>query len=501
MATFRNRRPDESMTDFLREKQSFEQTSTGTSSINLGVDPNKLAQLTKQAEALKKQIDAKAAESTKPIDSNSFGGTPLNLSEVDLGSGTPFDTTSTIATAQGLSSVQKSQEDLNRFLLQQAQQNQASLQSAKTERSSLLDIFKKQQEDRPDISSIISEQFDKFGVTETLGRVNALVPEIDALNQQLIKINDEQFAQEQQAEALGMSTTFISGRKARIQRAFESRKASVSAQITAKSSLVNALNGNIEVAQSLAKQAVDASVYDQQQKVDDFNTLYNIYSTEITSLESSQKDFLDNIRKQQETQLEIARQENQQKMDVVIEAASNGVDLGVDLSNIGAIKLEDIVNQFRRKVSAAEATKTTGAVSPGFTSREAEDDLRNNLFAFMDEDPVFAVGAEPTPEELNVAISRLKNRLRAAQGSQITEQNIENVVSQALGLTTPTGTTIEDLASSLIDDSVFTPEPILTEEGKLQLSPTGGILKTKEKRKPRGTEVPSDVALKRILGQ
>src|SRR3990170_1597146 len=138
----------------------------------------------------------------------------------------------------------------------------------------------------------------------------------------------------------------------RVAREHTFRQMGVSAEIGAKTMVLDALRGNVETARNLVGDIVSAMQYDDILRLSELKTFYSFNKDFIDGLEKDQKDTLDNIRDYWDSKVENDRQELEAKLNLGVRAAENGVNLGLGANDYKTMSLEDVTELFGRKVGA-----------------------------------------------------------------------------------------------------------------------------------------------------
>lgn len=286
---------------------------------------------------------------------------------------------------------------------------------------------------RPDSAELLESNLDKYGVDEDLGAVRSLIGEIGGLRTQLNTLNmREALALESETgRGEGIPQVLINGKQAKIQREYAIRKSAVSAELGAKAAVVEALRGNITQATQLASAAVEAAVFDYQQKVDDYRDLFTYNQDIIDSLSDEEKTLLSNRRDILESELAQKRADATtvaQLMvdnptagisvyDSILEAASKVSQSGGSLE---ARRESRLLSDTGGSGSDSIFTKTqlnTGASRAGYSVEEFggfSDDIKNFYINLTNDEAQATTdlfnqvqSGEVNPEDVNAQIDSL----------------------------------------------------------------------------------------------
>jgi len=183
------------------------------------------------------------------------------------------------------------------------------------------------QKTRPSREKELREELASLGVTEDIETVRGLVGEVGALREQLNKIDEAKaLAIEGLAgQGRGIPLSIIRGQQAKTERQYNIRRAAVAAELGAKAATAEALRGNAEFAAKLAQDTVDAIVFDYQQKVNDYEDLFEYNQDIIDGLTTEQKGILEQQRDDAKDELERRREESTIVSGMMIDNPNAGV--------------------------------------------------------------------------------------------------------------------------------------------------------------------------------
>ncbi len=192
----------------------------------------------------------------------------------------------------------------------------------------------------------LEEQFKKYGIPETFERIQRLTEEIEPLKEQLINLEKEEQEALLKAEQRMAPMVFIRGEKALIQRQYAAQKAALAAQIQAKAAQIEALQGNIQLAQQLAKQAVNAMTYDEEWEYRRLYDFIRLNQSFIDSLSAERRWFLNQLLEEKREELERKRQEKLQILKWATDPDTAPAFAGVDLTSLTLEEAADLVKEY-----------------------------------------------------------------------------------------------------------------------------------------------------------
>ncbi|HDY66404.1 MAG TPA: hypothetical protein ENH85_01285 [Candidatus Scalindua sp.] len=269
--------------------------------------------------------------------------------------------TSALAGATSQDEFFKAQQDL-------LKKQQEALAKTQTEQQDWITKFKDVFAGRRPTADIMKEQMKKFGIPETWDKVQALIPEIGALSSELATLQTREMAEVSGIEHNPQySVQFASRESARVSREYAIKQAGVSAELGAKTALMEAYRGNITTARNLVADVVGAMTYDTDQKLQDINTFIDNNQTFINGLRQDQKDLLNDIQSYWNTKAKDDKQDYRDKLNLIVTAANAGVNLGIGVNDVQKMSLDEVTKLYQEKVGAkpkeeAPVTREVGGV-------------------------------------------------------------------------------------------------------------------------------------------
>jgi predicted metal-dependent phosphoesterase TrpH len=341
---------------------------------------------------------------------------------------------SALATATSQEEFIKAQQEL-------VKQQQEILKKIQEQQRGWIEKFKNIFIERKPTADIIKEQMEKYGVPETFEKIKALTPEITALNQELANLQARELQEISNIQTNPQFSVQYASREARrVSREYAIKQMGVSAELGAKTALMQAYQGNIATARNLISDVVEAMNYDTNQKLQDIRTFIDMNQDFIDSLEADQKNILNNIQNYWETKARQDRQDYQNQLNLIIDAANKGVNLGIGVEDVKRMSLEDITKLYQTKVS------------PVIAEREvSKAELEKIGLTIFDDVLQKAIDAGATPQQ-------------AVEAAQIYASN--------LGITLKK----EDLGQLLAKAKTLTPTPVSPIPTPSPITPTPEML-------------------------
>jgi hypothetical protein len=245
---------------------------------------------------------------------------------------------------------------------------------------------------RPSREDELKGELTRLGVEDDIQQVRSLITEVGSLRIQLNKIDEAKaLAIEGLAgQGRGIPLSIIRGQQAKTERQYNIRRAAVAAELGAKAATAEALRGNAEFAAKLAKDTVDAIVFDYQQKVNDYEDLFEYNQDIIDGLTTEQKGILEQQRDDAKDELERRREESTIVSGMMIDNPNAGVlptdSLAIASQKVAkaggslAARQEERLNQGGGDTTFSSTQSNKGASRAGMTIQEfegLESDVKN----------------------------------------------------------------------------------------------------------------------------
>ena len=217
---------------------------------------------------------------------------------------------------------------------------------------------------RPSREDELQKELASLGVKEDIEQVRSLITEVGSLRSQLNKIDE---AKAQAIEGLagqgrGIPISIIRGQQAKTERQFNIRRAAVAAELGAKAATAEALRGNAQFAAKLAQDTVNAIVFDYQQKVNDYEDLFEYNQDIIDGLTTEQKDILEQQRGDAKDELERRREE-----------ATIVSGMMIDNPNAGILPTDDLAT------ASQKVARAGGSIEARREARLLQDEIAPSI--------------------------------------------------------------------------------------------------------------------------
>jgi hypothetical protein len=329
----------------LREGRTPASTPVSTSTKAQGsLSPEQIESvketLKKASEVTKKHVPS---EPTKNIEADKLETTQIE---------TPTTPPKTEATQQ----IMTESQAFSNWFQQEQQRIAKEKEAASKKREEQLTKVETQIEERPSMAKLIEEQREEYKVPEFYDKLVSLTPEIDALNNKLIEVETREQNMLMGAEQRMAPMTFIRGEQALIQRQFAVEKTAVSAELGAKTALAETYKGNINMANTLINQTIEAQLYDYNQKIDDYKYFFDYYDDHYKGLDSELKS---NIEKQYNllmAQEQVEREDLQNKYSLIQSAWQLGIDPALTAQDIKSKSYEEIMSRVGPEIQKVAGT-------------------------------------------------------------------------------------------------------------------------------------------------
>jgi LysM repeat protein len=218
----------------------------------------------------------------------------------------------------------------------------------------------------------VSTTAEGLGYGTTQSEADALIPEINSLQQQMADLN----SQEQKAIAAllnkPISAGFAMGMESRIKRQYAVEKSAVSANLGVKVALAEMLQGKADKMWSHAQDIVNDLTAKDDANVKDIERFYALNQDTLNYLTAQEKTYLDNIREDAKLVAKNAREDYTNKVSEIFAAAKEGLDVsaisGDDISNKSYEDIIAMISNAAQKKLAQDraqelALKATGGGS------------------------------------------------------------------------------------------------------------------------------------------
>ena len=338
---------------------------------------------------------------------------------------------------------------------------------------------------RPSREDELQKELASLGVKEDIEQVRSLITEVGSLRSQLNKIDE---AKAQAIEGLagqgrGIPISIIRGQQAKTERQFNIRRAAVAAELGAKAATAEALRGNAQFAAKLAQDTVNAIVFDYQQKVNDYEDLFEYNQDIIDGLTTEQKDILEQQRGDAKDELERRREEATIVSGMMIDNPNAGIlptdDLATASQKVaragGSIEARREARLLQDEIAPSiDQLDVISNISRLVSDEEVKKSLIKDVRGFLD---LAQKKGSPTDQELGSIFISLRN---SYSEDEVSSDSLRAI----LGIEKGEGVaTIEESASDFLGGlDVFTPNQFTP------APPVSRLEKLKEKQRKRKEE-------------
>jgi len=313
-------------------------------------------------------------------------------------------------------------------------------------------------------ADLLRQQQEMFGIKETLEQTNALIAEASAIRKNIADLenqkNQEIIGMEERG---GISMVKLTARQQLAERKWNSRIAAESAKLGAVAATIDALNGNLTRAQSFIRDAVNAAVYDQEQKVSNLKMFFDINKDVLDSLAKDEKDLFNKMIKEADEELKTLREEKNKVATLMLNYPSVGITLDTPYEQALAMAQPFKAQIIARKARADEAL-IKSRLDTGETARKLTEAERAGLAETIMN--VIATGSrEAAIASVNDTYGQLK-ALYGDEGLQAIVDEIERIYPEPIAtplsevpLHLPSekkkeaSTTFEELAGSFFENT------------------------------------------------
>lgn len=198
-----------------------------------------------------------------------------------------YDATANLPTSEQLKLKQAEQEQQRQDAIKQEQ-------ALQTENQGTLSKIKDFITGQPSRQTLLEQGRTKYQVPEQYQMITDMLPEVTTLRENLnaLQAEEEQAVSSLENRGEGIPLGIIALQSDRVRRSYNLREAALSAQLGSKAATIEAIRGNLTLANTLIGQSVDAVMLDYTQKLQDYNNLYTYNKDLISSLDTTQKNIL-----------------------------------------------------------------------------------------------------------------------------------------------------------------------------------------------------------------
>lgn len=210
-----------------------------------------------------------------------------------------------------------------------------------------------------DAQAQIEEAQKEYQVPEWLEKVQQQSIKVATLQGEVDKLDVLHTGEVERIYDQPISMSSIKGQVQESTRKHNIKKAYLSAEIGAQAMLMQAYTGNLQQAQNMVAQVVEAYSYDLQSEVARFDELFDVYSDYLADLDQDEQQILNLARQDLQNELQLQKIEKTEILNKMIEYPNAGIALDDDLDEA----VEKIVTwQQSQPVTAPTTTSEAGGV-------------------------------------------------------------------------------------------------------------------------------------------
>lgn len=219
-------------------------------------------------------------------------------------------------------------------------------------------FLKERQETRaaqPSSAELWKSTLAEFGFSpESFQKQQTLIGQLVDYQKQMADLE----AQKQQSllgaeqRMMGYQTDILRGEQGLIERQYNSRIAAKGAQASVVSQQYELERGMFQDAVSMTNQIVQLATYDQQQKLADLDWAMDTYTDIFSIMDSAEKTQWDRAYTLAKDELDTAKEENTNKINLMLEAAKAGINLGWSMDYIKSKSLEELTAEASPRIAA-----------------------------------------------------------------------------------------------------------------------------------------------------
>ncbi len=275
------------------------------------------------------------------------------------------------------------------------------------------------------------EQYNIAGITEQVSAQNQVV---QAIRAEIGQLEAEQSTEVESARNRLSSMESISADINEIKYQYGLKIAKKTALMASEAALAQVYQGNLNQANAMVEQAVNAYTADKQAEVEKFDNLFSVYSSWIGDLKDEERQILENAHQAAKDNLEEAKKETTQVMELKLQYAGAGINISDTLE-------QAVVKAEKYTVSNPTVAQTTGSAETGYTMYDSQGNI------------IKTVAGVKKPDEIELSDTQI------VTGSQKARTTIENfkqmpLDEQAWYLTGRYEGALEDLVSSVSDNGI-----------------------------------------------
>jgi len=246
--------------------------------------------------------------------------------------------------------------DIKDWLKEQTEKLKKEKEEIKKERESFLQ--KVIAEPEKTYEERMKELEEKYKIPEKLNLIQQQSIKVAGLKEQIDKLELQRQAEIDRIYARsGVGMDFINKSVREINRQYDSQIAYKSVELAAQAAVLQAYQGNLDVARDLISDSIKAWLFDYEENRRRWEFAFNYYSDFFESLEKDEKEIINAAYRETLRQEEQAREDAQYKLDLWTRAAEAGVYL--DYSDLLKMSKEEAAELYAKKMAeAAEKAET-----------------------------------------------------------------------------------------------------------------------------------------------
>lgn len=190
----------------------------------------------------------------------------------------------------------------------------------------------------------LGDMANTLGYNTAQAAADSLITEINALNQQLADLNNQEQKAIGQYINQNVSQGFSLGMEGRIKRQYAIEKSAVSANLGVKVALAEMLQGKADKMWSHAQDIVNDLAAKEDADVKDMERFYTLNKDTLSYLTDKEKEYLNNVREDVKLTAQNAREDYTNKVSSIMNAAAKGLD-------VSAISGDDIMNKSYEEIA------------------------------------------------------------------------------------------------------------------------------------------------------
>lgn len=193
---------------------------------------------------------------------------------------------------------------------------------------------------RPSQAEALTAERAKYGIEPAFAEIQALVPDITSLREQINSLNEQEARaiENLQGQGRGIPLDVLNTQANKISHEYAIRTNALAANLAAKSATMESLRGNITLASNLANQAVEAKMYDTNQKLKDWQDFYDNNKELYNSLSAEKKSILDSQYNALQKEADAKRNELMKIAEWQIKYPNAGINISQDNLSSAAVK-------------------------------------------------------------------------------------------------------------------------------------------------------------------